>query len=153
LAVFAVWEIRVAEPMLNLRYFRNPRFAAASLSTTLVFFALFGTMFFLSQYLQFVLNFSALQAGQRVIPVATLVIGAPIGIKLAERIGAKMVVASGLTLVAAALWILSTTSEGSGYGQVAAVLALLGFGMGNVMAPATEAVMGALPKAKAGVGS
>jgi EmrB/QacA subfamily drug resistance transporter len=150
---FAVWEIRVAQPMLNLRYFRNPRFAAASLSVTLVFFALFGTMFFLSQYLQFVLGFSALQAGQRIIPVATLVIGAPIGIRLTERIGAKLVVAGGLTLVATALWILSTTGTHSGYGQVAGVLALLGFGMGTVMAPATEAVMGALPKAKAGVGS
>jgi EmrB/QacA subfamily drug resistance transporter len=153
LGAFAVWETRVAEPMLNLRYFRNPRFAAASLSTTLVFFALFGTMFFLSQYLQFVLGFSALQAGQRVIPVATLVVGAPIGIKLTERIGAKIVVAAGLTVVATALWILSTTGTQSGYGEVAWVLALLGLGMGTVMAPATEAVMGALPKAKAGVGS
>jgi EmrB/QacA subfamily drug resistance transporter len=153
LGAFAVWEIRVAEPMLNLRYFRNPRFAAASLSTTLVFFALFGTMFFLSQYLQFVLGFSALQAGQRVIPVATLVVGAPIGMKLTEWIGTKLVVAGGLSVVATALWILSTTGTDSGYGHVAGVLALLGFGMGTVMAPATEAVMGALPKAKAGVGS
>jgi DHA2 family multidrug resistance protein-like MFS transporter len=153
LGAFAWWELRVAEPMLNLRYFRNPSFAAASLSVTLVFFALFGTMFFLTQYMQFVLGYTALEAGQRVLPVATLILGAPVGIKLAQRIGYKVVVAAGLTIVAGALWLLSTTSLSSGYAHVACVLVLLGFGMGVTMAPATDAVMGALPKAKAGVGS
>jgi EmrB/QacA subfamily drug resistance transporter len=153
LVAFAVWETRVAQPMLDLRYFRNPRFAAASLSVTLVFFAMFGTIFFLTQYLQFVLGFSALGAGQRVIPIATLVIGAPIGVKLSERIGTKIVVAAGLGVVASALWLLSTTTTGSGYARVAVALMLIGLGMGTVMAPATEAIMGALPKAKAGVGS
>jgi EmrB/QacA subfamily drug resistance transporter len=150
---FAAWEMRVAQPMLNLRYFRNPRFAAASLSVTLVFFAMFGTVFFLTQYLQFVLGFSPLGAGQRILPIATMVLGAPIGIKLNERIGTKIVVTGGLMMVASALWLMSTTTTHSGYGHVAVVLALLGFGMGTVMAPATEAVMGALPKANAGVGS
>jgi hypothetical protein len=139
--------------MLNLRYFANPRFAAACLSVTLVFFAMFGMVFFLAQYLQFVLGYSPLAAGQRLIPVATLVLGAPIGIKLSERIGSKVVVVAGLSIVAGALWLLSTTTTSTGYGRVAEVLMLIGFGMGAVMAPATEAIMGALPRAKAGVGS
>jgi EmrB/QacA subfamily drug resistance transporter len=153
LASFAAWEMRVAHPMLNLRYFANPRFAAACLSVTLVFFAMFGMVFFLAQYLQFVLGYSPLAAGQRLIPVATLVLGAPIGIKLSERIGSKVVVVAGLSIVAGALWLLSTTTTSTGYGRVAEVLMLIGFGMGAVMAPATEAIMGALPRAKAGVGS
>ena len=153
LTAFVAWELRVAEPMLNLRYFHNPSFAAASLSVTLVFFSMFGMVFFLTQYMQFVLDFSALQAGQRMLPIAALVLGAPIGIKLAGRLGNKVVVATGLSVVAVALWILSGTSVDSGYGRVAMVLAIMGFGMGFTMAPATDSVMSALPRAKAGVGS
>jgi EmrB/QacA subfamily drug resistance transporter len=150
LAAFGAWEMRVAEPMLNMRYFRDPRFSAASLSLGLVFFSLFGVIFFLTQYLQFVLGFSPLEAGLRLFPVAMLVFGAMVATKAAERIGTKIVVTVGLTVVASALWLLSTATTESGYGLVATVLALLGFGMGTVMAPATEAVMGSLPKAKAG---
>jgi EmrB/QacA subfamily drug resistance transporter len=153
LVAFASYETRVAEPMLNLGYFRDRRFAAGSVCVTLLFFALFGTIFFLSQYLQFVLGYSALQAGQRVIPVATLVLGAPIGIKLSQRLGERTVIPFGMALVAAALALLSTTGVDTGYGRVAIVLSMIGFGMGLAMAPATEAVMGSLPKDKAGVGS
>jgi EmrB/QacA subfamily drug resistance transporter len=153
LAGFVAYETRVAEPMLNLGYFRDRRFAAGSVSVTLLFFALFGTIFFLTQYLQFVLGYSALEAGQRVIPVATLVLGAPIGIKLTERIGEKAVIPLGMGLVATALALLATTGTDTGYGRVAIVLSMIGFGMGLAMAPATEAVMGSLPRDKAGVGS
>jgi DHA2 family multidrug resistance protein-like MFS transporter len=153
LVLFVVWELRTAEPMLNLAHFRDRRFAGGCLSVTLLFFALFGTIFFLSQYLQFVLGYSALEAGQRVIPVGALVLGAPIGIKLSGRIGSRFVVAGGLALVATALVLLSGTEVGSGYGRIALVLGVMGFGMGLAMAPATDAVMSALPRDKAGVGS
>jgi len=153
LVAFVVWELRTPEPMLNVRYFRDRSFATASVSVTLVFFALFGTMFFLTQYLQFVLGFTPLQAGQRMLPIGAVVFGAPIGIRIAQRLGNKVVVASGLLVIAGAMWVLSGTSAGSGYGHVAIVLAMIGLGMGVAMAPATDAVMAALPKAKAGVGS
>ncbi len=153
LAAFVAWEMSVAEPMFDLRYFADARFSAASLSVALVIFALFGMIFFLSQYLQFVLGYTALQAGERMIPVGSLVLGAPLGVRLAERLGAKIVVGTGLGLSAVALWILSTTTIHSGYGHLAGVLVLLGFAVGIVMAPGTDAVMSALPKAKAGAGS
>src|SRR3954453_3834743 len=130
LAGFARYETRLAEPMVNLRYFRDRRFAAGSGSVTLLSFALFGTIFFLSQYLQFVLGYSALEAGQRVIPVATLVLGAPLGIKLAQRVGDAVVIPFGLGLVAGALALLATTSTDTGYGRIAVVLSMIGFGMG-----------------------
>jgi EmrB/QacA subfamily drug resistance transporter len=150
---FVRHESRIDDPMLNLGYFSDRRFAAGCVSVTVLFFALFGTIFFLSQYLQFVLGYSALQAGKGVIPVATMVIGAPLGIKLSELIGERVVIPSGLGLVAGALCLLSTTSMESGYGHVAMFLSLAGFGMGLAMAPATEAVMASLPRDKAGVGS
>jgi EmrB/QacA subfamily drug resistance transporter len=153
LAAFIVWELRNPHPMLQMHFFENPRFSAASLSITLVFFALFGTVFLLTQYLQFVLGFTPLQAGVRTMPVATLIVAAPLAGRLTERIGNKVVVATGLLIVAAALITLSTVSATSGYGLVAVTLAILGLGMGTTMTPATESIMGSLPLGKAGVGS
>jgi Na+/melibiose symporter-like transporter len=153
LAVFGWWELRIAEPMLNLHYFKDPRFSTTAASAALVFFSLFGATFFLTQYLQFVMGYSALDAGVRIMPIATMVIGAPVAMKLTERLGAKIPVASGMLLVTAALALMATCSVSSGYGRVALVLALLGLGMGMTMAPATDAIMSSLPPAKAGVGS
>ena len=70
LAVFVAWELRVSEPMLDVRFFENPRFSAASISITLVFFALMGTMFYLTQHLQLVQGHSTFAAGIRLVPVA-----------------------------------------------------------------------------------
>jgi hypothetical protein len=147
------WERRVEHPMLRMDFFRNPRFSAASAAITLVFFALFGSVFLLTQHLQFVLGYSPLQAGLRVLPVATVVVAAPLSARLVEVIGTKIVVAAGLFIVGAALTLLSTVDVQSGYGLVAASIAVLGTGMGFTMAPATESIMGSLPLAKAGVGS
>jgi EmrB/QacA subfamily drug resistance transporter len=147
------WERRVEHPMLRMDFFRNPRFSAASAAITLVFFALFGSVFLLTQHLQFVLGYSPLQAGLRVLPVATVVVAAPLSARLVEVIGTKIVVAAGLFIVGAALTLLSTVDVQSGYGLVAASIAGLGTGMGFTMAPATESIMGSLPLAKAGVGS
>jgi EmrB/QacA subfamily drug resistance transporter len=153
LSVFLWWETRTEHPMLRLSFFKNPRFSAASVAITLVFFAMFGTVFLNTQYLQFVLGYTPLEAGFRVMPVATMIIAAPLSARLAERFGTKVVVASGLTVVAVALTVLATITIDSGYGRVAVALAILGAGMGTAMAPATESIMGSLPLAKAGVGS
>jgi EmrB/QacA subfamily drug resistance transporter len=153
LAVFLWWESRTEHPMLRLEFFENPRFSAASVAITLVFFAMFGTVFLLTQYLQFVLGFTPLEAGFRVMPVATMIVAAPISARLTEKVGTKIVVAAGLTIVAGAMTLLALVTIDSGYGQVALALALLGIGMGTAMAPATDSIMGSLPLAKAGVGS
>src|SRR6266545_4985144 len=139
--------------MLRMELFRNPRFSVASGAITMVFFALFGSVFLLTQHLQFVLGYTPLQAGVRILPVAALIVAAPLAARLTERVGTKLVVAAGLLVVAGALWLVSTVQLGDGYGLVAASLALLGTGMGLTMAPATESIMGSLPPAKAGVGS
>ncbi|MEX2031820.1 MAG: DHA2 family efflux MFS transporter permease subunit, partial [Dehalococcoidia bacterium] len=97
LALFVVWERRTREPMLDLRFFRNPRFTAANIAVTLVFFALLGSMFSMTQYLQFVLGYSALEAGIRMMPMALgMMIGAPLSARLVEHIGSKVVVTAGL---------------------------------------------------------
>jgi EmrB/QacA subfamily drug resistance transporter len=154
LATFVSWERRTSHPMLDVSLFRNPRFSAASGAITLCFFAMFGAIFFLTQYLQLVLGYSALEAGLRVLPVAVgIAAGGPLSAKLGERLGAKLVVSSGLALVAGGLFAMAGFEAGSGYGIVAAALGVLGVGIGMAMTPATDAVMGSLPLAKASVGS
>jgi EmrB/QacA subfamily drug resistance transporter len=154
LAAFAAWEMRVEQPMLDVRLFRNRRFSAASAAITLSFFAMFGAIFFLTQYLQLILGFSAFDAGLRVLPVAAgIVVASPISAKLTARSGAKVVVAGGLTMIAAALLLMTGFEVDSGYGIVAVSYALLGMGIGLAMTPATDSVMGSLPLARASVGS
>lgn len=153
LGVFLWWERRTPHPMLRLEFFNNPRFSAASGAIALVFFAMFGTVFLLTQYLQFVLGFTPLEAGIRILPIATMVIAAPISARLVERLGTKIVVSTGLTVTALAMAALALIDVESGYAHVAWSMAAIGVGMGLTMAPATESIMGSLPLAKAGVGS
>ena len=122
LSAFLWWEAHTEHPMLQLRFFENPRFSAASIAITLVFFAMFGTVFLNTQYLQFVLGYTPLEAGLRVMPVATMIVAAPLSARLTERFGTKVVVASGLTIVAVALSILATITIDTGYGRVAVAL-------------------------------
>lgn len=154
LASFAVWELRTRYPMLDVRLFRNRRFTGASAAISLTFFGLFGTIFFLTTYLQQVLGYSPLDAGIRVIPVALgIIVASGLSARLTARVGTKVMVAGGLATVASALFLLSTATVDTGYGLVAAVLLTMGVGMGLAMAPATDSVMGSLPLAKASVGS
>ena len=154
LTAFVLWERRLVHPMLDMRLFRNMRFTGASIAISLVFFAMFGSLFSLTQYLQFVLGYDTLDAGLRITPVALgIIAGAGSSTRLVSRLGTKIIVSWGLTVVAGGLALLSTVDDGSGYGLVATSLIILGYGMGTAMAPATEAIMGAVPKDNAGVGS
>ena len=151
---FVAWEAHTDHPMLEISFFRNPRFSAANIAVTLVFFAMFGSLYFLTQYLQYVLGYSAMTAGAALIPLALMMmVAAPNSARLTARFGTKLVVASGLAIVAGALALLSQAQVSSSYEFIAVVLGLLGLGMSIAMAPATESIMGSLPKEKAGIGS
>jgi EmrB/QacA subfamily drug resistance transporter len=153
-ALFVWWERRVASPMLPLRFFSDARFTVASVGVALVFFAMMGSVFAFTQYLQFALGYSALEAGAAMLPLALgLVLGSGASNKLANAFGARSVIAGGLVGVAAVL----STSLLWTPSMAPALLALVTFGlavsMGAAMAPATDSVMSAVPEAKAGVGS
>jgi len=152
---FWAWERRTDAPMLDVSLFRNPRFSAASASVAISFFALSGFIFLVTQYFQFLKGYGPLSTGVRMLPVATFVaLSSIVGARLAVRFGTKLVVASGLLSMAAFyLWVATTASTGTGYATIAAQMVILGTGMGLTSAPATEAIMGVVPKAKAGVGS
>jgi EmrB/QacA subfamily drug resistance transporter len=155
LAGFVAWELRVSEPLLDPRLFRHRAFASGTLSLTLQFFAFFGFIFLLLQYLQLVLHNSPLVAATSLVPMALGMMpsarfAAP---RLAARIGTGRACALGLVVAAAALGWLSTLDAASGYWALFAGLVPLGAGMGLAMTPATAAVTDALPREKQGVGS
>ncbi len=154
LAAFIVWERGVREPMLDVKLFRNPRFAAASASVTIAFFALFGFIFLITQFFQFFKGYGPLSAGVHLLPVASAVgIASVLGTKLAVRFGTKLVVAGGLLMMACFYAWVARASASLDYGTIAVQMVLFGTGMGFTSAPATEAIMGVVPAAKAGVGS
>jgi EmrB/QacA subfamily drug resistance transporter len=153
-AVFVWWERRVEEPMLEVSVFRHRRFSAASASIAFVYFALMGVMYFMTTYIQDVLGMSALDAGLRMLPVAVgMAFGSRVTIKLTKRLGTKVTVSLGLGIVACALAMVAGFDANTGDLPLCRTLGLMGLGMGFALAPATEAIMGSLPKAKAGIGS
>ena len=151
---FARWELRAAEPMLDMRFFRNPRFTAAASTITLIFFVMFGMIFVLTQYLQSVIGYSPLQAGVRMLPWAGVyMLSAPRSARLVERFGQRSVVSSGLLVVAGGLALLSKSGLTANYPLLALSLVVTAAGMGMVTAPSTGAIVSSLPLSKAGVGS
>jgi EmrB/QacA subfamily drug resistance transporter len=153
-AAFVAWERRTEHPMLDVSLFRNPRFTTASASVAISFFALSGFIFMVTQLFQFLKGYGPLSTGVRLLPVASFVaISSIVGARLAVRLGTKLIVASGLFSMAAFYIWVSTSSITTGYGTIAAQMVVLGTGMGLTSAPATEAIMGVVPKTKAGVGS
>jgi hypothetical protein len=141
--------------MLDLRVFRDRRFSAASGAVTVSFFTLLGFIFLITQYFQFVREYSALSAGVRLLPVAlSVAVGSIAGTQLAVRAGTKLIVTTGLVAMAVFYgWVAATTSATLGYGVIAAQMVLYGLGMGLTSGPATESIMGAISRSKAGVGS
>jgi len=154
LAGFAAWERACPNPMLNLEFFRRRQFSAAIASVGLVTFGLFGALFVLTQFLQFDLGYTPLQAGVRVLPAAgAIALVAPLSAVLVRVAGSKLTAASGLLIIAAGLWQLSGATVSSTYASTVPGMILLGLGAGLVIPCATGSVMGSLPREHTGVGS
>jgi predicted MFS family arabinose efflux permease len=154
MAAFVAWEHRSAHPMLDVRVFRNARFSAASVSIAFMFFALMGVVYFLTTYVQTVLGYGTLDTGVKMLPIAGgMIVASRLSVVVAGRLGTKVAVAGGLGIVAVALAQFATFGVDTAYGPIAAALTTMGLGIGLAMSPATEAIMGALPRAKAGIGS
>jgi len=151
---FLAWELHSSHPMLDMRFFENPRFSAASGAITLTFLALFGVVFLLTQYLQSVLGYSPFHAGALLLPMsAVLMVAAPLSSVWTAKLGNKVVVATGMGIVCVAMGLFTTLDTDSSGLHLILVTMVLALGMGNIMAPATDSIMGSLPRAKAGVGS
>lgn len=154
LVSFFIWEAKNPEPMLQLTFFKDRRFSTGAGAITLIFFAMFGMSLLLTQYLQLVLGYTPFESGVRFIPFAlAMFVTAPTSAKVASKIGTKITMIIGLSLVATALMFMSTLEAGDTYGHVVWMFIMMASGMGLVMAPSTSAIMNSLPREKAGVGS
>ncbi len=154
LFAFVLRERSTDHPMLPVIFFANRRFSGASVALALTFFGLSGYIFLLTQYLQFVRGLDALAAGLRLAaPAVGILVSAPISPRLAERFGTKVVVAVGLAMAAVAMVLLSRTWVLDDDLRLALLFVFFGFGMGLTFAPATDSIMGSVPRERAGVGS
>ncbi|MGH3553834.1 MAG: MFS transporter [Mycobacterium sp.] len=154
LAAFVLWERRSSHPMLDVSVFANRRFSGGSLAVTAGFLTLFGFIFVITQYFQFIKAYSAFETGVRLLPVAiSIAVASVVGPRVVQTIGTTAVVAAGLAVFAAGLGWASTVDASTPYSVIALQMVLLGGGLGLTTAPATEAIMGSLSADKAGVGS
>ena len=154
LAAFVVRERRTAHPMLDIGLFRDRAFTAAAVSIALVFFALNGALFFITQYLQGVLGLSTMEAGLRFMPIAIGVMaGSAVSALLTRTLGARATTAAGLLAVAGGLALLALIRVDSSDLYLSLEMVVIAAGIGLAMTPATDTIMGALPAARFGVGS
>ncbi|MET8976006.1 MFS transporter [Streptomyces sp. NPDC004539] len=154
LAGFVVWENVTAAPMVPLVLFKHRDFTGGSLSLALVQIGNGGLLLVLTQYLQFVLGYSPVEAGLAFLPLAIAALaGNGAGVKLAARFGNRPVIFAGMLVMVACFALLTTVDAGSGFTTPAVSLGLLGLGAGLAMPAAVAALMGTIPADKAGVGS
>ena len=154
LAAFVWWELRISDPLIDLRVFTSRAFSAAAGAVTVIFFALFGSLFLLTQFLQLVQGYSPLAAGVRALPFALAMAAAsPVSPLLAERFGTRVIMPGGMALMGLGLADLSTAGVHTAYPLIAVAVAIMGAGMGLVMAPASNTIMTTVPAHQAGAGS
>jgi EmrB/QacA subfamily drug resistance transporter len=154
LVLFALLERHQRRPMLDLSLFRNRTFSGANTAMLFVGLAMFGTFFYVSLYMQKVLDYSPVQAGASFLPMTILVIViAPVAGKLADRWGSRWLVGGGMTLLAAMLLYYSQLGASESFFALLPGLLMGGMGMSLTMTPTTAAAMSAVAVDKAGVGS
>ncbi|MFD0400516.1 MFS transporter [Kitasatospora sp. NPDC127121] len=151
---FVAWENIASAPMVPLALFKHRNFSGGSLSLTLVQIGNGGLLLVLTQYLQFVLGYSPVKAGLAFVPLAiAALVGNGVGAKFAATIGNRLLILTGMLVMAASFALLTTVTAGTGFTVPAVALGLLGLGAGLAMPAAVGALMGTIPPEQAGVGS
>jgi EmrB/QacA subfamily drug resistance transporter len=155
MVVFVVWELRTDAPLLPMRLFRNRAFAAVNSASILMSLGMFGSIFLLSQFLQNAQGYSPMEAGVRMLPwTAMPMIAAPLAGMLADRIGGRIIIATGLALQAAGLvWFAVIAAAQMSYVSQIPALVLSGVGMGLFFAPITTVLMASVDPKEQGVAS
>ncbi|HYQ67837.1 DHA2 family efflux MFS transporter permease subunit [Actinophytocola sp.] len=154
LVSFVWWELRAPRPMIDLRLFRVRLFRWGNINATVASFALFGLLFVVPLYLQFVLGNDAFGTGIRLLPlIGGFVVGVGAGTRIAGRVGHRLPVAAGLFLTGAGLAVGAFTDMSSGFGYAAMWYAITGLGIGSALTPSMDAVLAVLPPERSGSGT
>ncbi|MFJ1809502.1 MULTISPECIES: MFS transporter [unclassified Streptomyces] len=150
---FVVWELRHPHPMLDVRKFRLRSFSGSMLAVLFFFFGTFGAIYYSTQFLQFVLNYDALETGVRLLPLAGAVfVGAAVTGRLTPKLGVRAMVVAGMVIGTAGVSLLTRVDAGSTYPDFLAPMMMLGFAIGLSVSPATDTIMGSFPESELGVG-
>ncbi|MDQ1046886.1 MFS transporter [Streptomyces sp. V4I2] len=155
LAAFGYWESRIPYPMLDMHFFRNRRFTGAVAGAVLITFGMGGSLFLLTQHMQFVLGYGPLEAGLRTAPLALVIVAlnfTGVSAKWSTRLGTPVSIGLGMTVMSAGLVSIATVSSG-GYGGTLLGLLLIGAGAAIASPAMAHAIMSAIPPEKAGVGA
>ena len=155
LAGFVLWERRSPQPMLPMRFFRSRAFSATNAVSLAMYFGMFGAIFLLAQFFQTAQHYTPLEAGLRTLPwTAMPIFVAPLAGLLSDRIGARPLMFTGLSLQAAALvWFATILDPAMSYGKVVVPFIMAGTGMALVFAPAANAVLSSVRTSEAGQAS
>jgi EmrB/QacA subfamily drug resistance transporter len=152
---FVGWELRSREPMLPMRLFRSRGFSATNAASMLMFFGMFGSIFLLAQFLQTVQHYSPLSAGLRTLPWTGMpILVSPLAGVLADRIGGRTVVLTGLVLQATGLaWLAAILTPTVAYSHLVPAFVVSGTGMALFFAPVATIVLGSVRRAEEGIAS
>ena len=154
LTAFVVWESHTDEPMLDIHFFRNPAFSVGSGAMMLVFLAMYGVMFLMTQYFQLVLGFSALAAAVRLLPMAMIMlVVTPFTPRITARFGANRAVSFGMGLIALGFLLFTQIDADTSIWFILLALTPLMTGVSMSMSPMTASIMSAVPESRAGAGS
>jgi EmrB/QacA subfamily drug resistance transporter len=155
LVLFVWWEARSRSPMVPMRFFRRRAFSAANLTSMLMSFGLFGSVFLLAQFFQIVQQYSPLEAGLRTLPwTAMPILVAPFAGLLSDRIGSRPLLVSGMALMAGSLgWIAAVVSPTVPYLALVGPFAIGGIGMSLFFAPVANVVLSAVRRDEEGKAS
>ncbi|WP_405585235.1 MFS transporter [Streptomyces sp. NBC_01092] len=154
LAAFAYWESRIPYPMIDMHFFRNRQFTGAVSGGVLITFGMGGSLFLLTQHMQFVLGYEPLEAGLRTAPLALMIVAlnfTGVAAKWAARLGTPLAIGLGMAVMAAGLASIATMASG-GYAGTLLGLVLIGAGAAVASPAMSHAIMSAIPPEKAGVG-
>ncbi|MEU1479319.1 MFS transporter [Streptomyces sp. NPDC001668] len=152
LVVFVAWELRHPTPMLNVRKFALRPFSGSMLAVMFFFFGMFAVIYYVTQFLQFVLGYGSLDTGVRLLPLAGAVfLGSALTGVLTPKLGVKPMVVTGLAIGTAGMFLLTQIDKGSTYGDLLAPMMMLGLALGLAISPATDTIMGSFPESELGV--
>lgn len=153
LLLFVLWELRHPQPMLDVRKFRIRSFSGSMLAVLFFFFGTFGSIYYATQHLQFVLGYGALDTGVRLLPLAGAVfVGAALTGRLTPKLGMKTTVVAGMVIGTVGVLLLTLIDTDSTYTDFVGPLVLLGVAIGLSVSPATDTIMSTFPENELGVG-
>lgn len=151
---FVAWELKTKTPMLDMKLFKNRGFAVSSLTLTLVFLAMAGVFFSMSQLMQLVMGYSALESSLRTVPLMIpMMFISPLVPSVVKKIGARITITIGLTLTAVAFVIMTTWTKDMTYWYLAGTMLVMMLGISFAMTPGTNILMASVPRNRSGMGS